>query len=163
MKHVMMILGMTLAAVQFGLVDAQASNLTALQSNAVKILLPNIVNRITNCVVKPFSIDGRGVKTLHALTSHCPEIKVTGPGEAKIKVDAHIFTAKLVESKNSDGDFYDVTLTDVRSNDQHTISNVLAFGDVLLAVLAGDHSHLYSQQVSVDSKWLDINLLHASY
>lgn len=155
----MMTLGIVLAAVQFGSVNAQAS----LQSNAVKILLPNIVNRITNCVVKPFSVDSHGVKTLHALTSHCPEIKVTGPGEAKIKVDAHIFAAKLVESKNSDGDLYDVTLTDVRSNDQYTISNVLAFGDVLLAVLAGDHSHLYSQQVSAGATYLDVNLLHATY
>ena len=131
--------------------------------DSVRSHLPNLIDRVRSCSVLPYSLRD-GVKVFHALTSHCPEVKVMGPGLAKVKVAAHSYQVALVESEDSDGDFYHVQITDLASRDAIQMNNVAAYGDVLLGVLGGDtrgivQMPIESSQIAI----LDINLLHSTY
>ena len=131
--------------------------------DSVRSHLPNLIDRVRSCSVLPFSYRD-GVKVFHALTSHCPEVKVMGPGLAKVKVAAHQYQVSLVEAEDSDGDFYHVQITDLASRDSIQLQNIAAYGDVLLGVLSGDTRGIV--QVPVDNSQieiLDINLLHGVY
>jgi hypothetical protein len=107
-----------------------------------------IVDRVRNCSILPYTMNSNRQKVYHALTSHCPEVKVVGKGTAKIRVDGHAFQVNLVETINSDGDFYDVQITDVVTREVSSVPNILAFGDVLLGVLSGRTQGLPESYVS---------------
>jgi hypothetical protein len=110
--------------------------------NSVEKLLPNIRDRVRHCTVMPYHMDLNHVRVEHSLQSHCPEVKVlpviNHQVSAKIRVAGHQFIATLVETEYTDGDFFDVEIRDLTSNDSYRIYNALAFGDVLLGVLDGN-------------------------
>jgi hypothetical protein len=133
-----LILGMT---VQLSLANATQS------TNLVERLLPNIMNRVSECSVRPYTVDQNGSKTYHAMISHCPEVQVTSPGVATVKVDAYTFQAVLSESPDSDGDFYHVTIQDVQSGQTAVMQNVPAYGDILLGLMGGNGARIREQQI----------------
>ena len=108
--------------------------------NSVESNLNNIRDRVRACAILPYHYQNNN-RVDHAIQSHCPEVKVIavdgGMPQAKIKVAGHTFIATLVETVYSDGDVYDVQITDIVSKDSYKLTNVLSFGDVLLGVLGG--------------------------
>ena len=126
--------------------------------------LPNIIDRVSQCSFLPFTLDKDGQKTYHAVTSHCPEVKVIAPGIAKIKVASHVFNAVLRESPDSDGDFYAVTIQYINSGESQTFPNVAAYGDILLGVLGGNTERLMQQEINpAFENNNDSNLVHSKY
>jgi len=119
------------------LVLTSASAFANSVDNTVESHLSNIRDRVRQCSLLPYTMK-ENVKVYHPLVSHCPEIKVLTKGLAKIKVGGHIFAARLIETEDTDGDFYDVQIRDFRSNDTYLLHNVLAYGDVLLGILDAD-------------------------
>ena len=106
---------------------------------SVKDFLPQIMNQVRQCAVVPVSYNANGGKTVHAMISHCPEVKVINPNLAMIEAAGRSFTAAITESPDSDGgDLYQLVITDNSDQDHLDVNNVLAFGDVLLAVLMGN-------------------------
>jgi hypothetical protein len=100
-------------------------------------ILGYLIDRVRNCVVLPYTVNDRNQKVYHALQSHCPEVKVIAPGVARARVAAHTFEIRIEESSFSDGDFFDVEFSDLRNGSKSRYEGILAFGDVLLAVLGG--------------------------
>lgn len=104
--------------------------------------LPNIQDRVRQCVTLPYVYQADGIRRDQTLISHCPEVKVlpvvNHVKSAKIRVAGHQFVATLVETEFTDGDFYDVEIRDLQSNDAYRLYNVAAYGDVLLGVLNGN-------------------------
>lgn len=125
----------------------------AASANSVERLLPNIRDRVRQCTIIPFTYNENKTRVEHALKSHCPEVKVLPTANyqvtAKIKVAGHRFIATLIETEFTDGDFFDVEIRDLESNDVYRIYNALAYGDVLLGVLDGNTrgvtSHLIAE------------------
>lgn len=105
-------------------------------------ILGYLVDRVRNCAILPYTINDQGRKVYHAIQSHCPEVRVTGPGTARARVATRTFEIRIEESSYSDGDFFDVEFRDVRTGDQQRYEGILAFGDVLLAVLGGNTTGL---------------------
>lgn len=123
---------------------AQAQNF----SNSVAQHFGDIANRVRECSVLPYSVDANGAKALHALYSHCPEVKVLPEGVAQVRVAGHRYEVTLLASIDSDGDFYDVQIRDVVSNELYTLANTLVYGDVLLGVLGGNTNGLVESYIS---------------
>jgi hypothetical protein len=147
-----------------GVVSAFAQANASTGSDSITQHLPNIIDRVSKCSFLPFTIDQDGHKSYHAILSHCPEVKVVSPGVAKIKVASHIYQAVLVESRDSDGDFYDVSIQDVRTGENKAFTNIAAYGDILLGVLGGNTEHVMEQEVNPDVGAIgDANLVHATY
>lgn len=125
----------TLSLLTISMISASAASASTVES-----LLPNIRDRVRDCSILPYHYKDNN-RVDHAIMSHCPEVKVVpvehGMPQAKIKVAAHTFIATLIETQFSDGDMFDVEIKDVVTNDSYKMTNVLAFGDVLLGVLGG--------------------------
>ena len=126
-------------------------------SNGIDRLLPQILKQVVTCSVRPYSVNHEGVKTYHAILSHCAEVKVTAPGVAEIKVNDHLIRATLTESANSDGDLYVVTLQDVNSGESKVANNVPAYGDILLGVLGGNAKNVMDKFVPEDDQMIAIS------
>jgi hypothetical protein len=118
----------------------QSTSTFAYHENSVERLLPNIRDRVRNCTILPYLFNEHQMRVEHALRSHCPEVKVLSDrnGAAKIRVAGHQFIATLIETEFSDGDIFDVEISDIVSGDTFRFQNVLAFGDILLGVLEGN-------------------------
>jgi hypothetical protein len=121
----------------FGFLTLLPSPVRADESGISPRILGYLVDRVRNCVVLPYTLNGRNQKVYHALQSHCPEVKVIGPGLARARVATHPFEIRIEESSFSDGDFFDVEFSDLRTGEKSRFEGILAFGDVLLAVLGG--------------------------
>jgi len=110
--------------------------------HTVEKYISNIRDRVRQCSILPFAFNANNVRIEHSLRSHCPEVKlIAGHGSlpaAKIHVAGQQFTAQLIETQYSDGDFYDVEIRNVFTNETYRFDNVLAYGDVLLGVLGGE-------------------------
>jgi hypothetical protein len=119
-----------------GLANAQAFHTS--ESNSVQMNLTSISDLVRSCVVQPYSIKADGTKVYAPLKSHCLYVTLINESQAQIQFDRHLYQAQITESRDSDADFYDVLITDLTTNDQMTIPEVLAYGDVLLGVLKGD-------------------------
>ena len=108
--------------------------------NTVESHMANIRDRVRACAILPYHYQNNN-RVDHAILSHCPEVRVIpvehGMPEAKIKVGGHQFMATLIETQFSDGDVFDVRIIDLNTKDTYVLSNVLAFGDILLGVLGG--------------------------
>jgi len=113
----------------------------------LELLLPKILNRVAECSVRPYSVSAQGIKTYHAILSHCKDVQVTSPGNALIRIEGHEVRTVLSESADSDGDFYEVTFQDARSGESLVLNSVPAYGDVLLGILGGRSAHLVDQEV----------------
>ncbi len=120
-----------------GLLSLLQSPARADESGISPRILGYLIDRVRNCVVLPYTLNDRNQKVYHALQSHCPEVKVTAPGVARARVAAHPFEIRIAESSYSDGDFFDVEFADLRTGEKSRFEGILAFGDVLLAVLGG--------------------------
>jgi hypothetical protein len=111
-------------------------------NHSVEKYLSNIQDRVRQCSVMPFAVDRNQNRVEHALRSHCPEVKLVhlqdAKPAAKINVAGQRFIARLIETEFSDGDFYDVEIINLYTQENYRIYNVLAFGDVLLGVLGGE-------------------------
>jgi hypothetical protein len=119
---------------------------TVAQANVVETHFKNIQNKIRSCVVLPYSVKNQH-RVYQNLISHCPEVKVVAKGKASIKVGSNTFQAILVETEYSDGDVFDIVIREARSHDQLRLSNVLAFGDILLGLLGGSFEGLQQTYV----------------
>ena len=129
---------------------AQANGTQNATQNAIVPYLPYLLNRVENCSINAYTVQN-GVKSFHALISHCPEVKVVATGVAKVKVAGQIFQIDLVETERTDGDIYDVVIRNVRTLDEYRIYGVMAYGDVLLGVLKGNTSRLPQVQVQLSN------------
>jgi hypothetical protein len=111
-------------------------------SHTVEKYLSNIQDRVRQCSILPFVYDAHRMRKEHAFQSHCPEVKllpVSGAhAMAKIRVAGHQFIARLIETDFSDGDFYDVEIRNLNTQETYRFDNVLAYGDVLRGVLGGE-------------------------
>ena len=128
-------------------------------------ILGYLVDRVRNCAILPYTLNERGQKVYHAIQSHCPEVKVIGPGTARARVAGHAFEVRIAESSYSDGDFFDVEFFDLMAVDRERFEGVLAFGDVLWAVLGGKTEGLYERHVQ-NGPWIqeaNRNLLKPSF
>lgn len=107
------------------------------QANVVESHLKNIQNQVRACTVLPYTVK-HGHRVFQNLISHCPSVKLVAQGKAVIKISGITFQAVLVETEYTDGDLYDVVIRDPKSHDQFRMYNVLAYGDILLGVMAGN-------------------------
>ncbi len=121
----------------FGFLTLLPSPVRADDSGVSPRILGYLIDRVRNCVVQPYTLNDRNQKVYHALQSHCPEVKVTAPGVARARVAAHHFEIRIEESSYSDGDFFDVEFSDLRTGEKSRYEGILAFGDVLLGALGG--------------------------
>lgn len=121
-------------------------------THTVEKYLSNIQDRVRQCSILPFIYDQNQNRVEHSLRSHCPEVKlVAAEGRvpsAKINVAGQRFVAQLIETDFTDGDFYDVEIRNLYTNESFRIFNVLAYGDVLLGVLGGQTKGVTSTLVS---------------
>jgi hypothetical protein len=110
--------------------------------HTVEKYISNIRDRVRQCSILPYEFNANNVRVERSLRSHCPEVKlIAGKGAlpaAKIHVAGQQFTAQLIETQYSDGDFYDVEIRNVFTNEIFRFDNVLAYGDILLGVLGGE-------------------------
>ncbi len=114
--------------------------------------LNQLAEQVRSASVIPVTLRD-GVPVFHALNSRSSDVKVTGPGQAEIKLGTEIFHVSLLESEISDGDFYHVQILNVNTGEQTRLDDVLAFGDVLLGVLGGDTRGL--KQETLDPALVD--------
>ena len=119
-----------------GIAKAQISHNGEL--NSVQSNLPRIANFVRNCVVQPYSIKADGNKAFGLLKSHCVAVTVIHEKLAQVLYYRHLYQIQILESADSDADFYDVQVTDLVTNEKASMTEVLAYGDVLLGVLGGD-------------------------
>lgn len=102
---------------------------------------------LSSCAVQPFIIDETGERTYGAIRSTCPELELTSDG-ARLRVNGRTYFAHLLESEDSDGgDLAHLLITDRRGRPVAQLENVLAFGDVLYA-LVGRSISVREEQVS---------------
>ena len=144
--------------VVLGLISVVAS---ANAASGIDQVLPSITARVLECSILPYTVDASGIKTQHALVSHCADVKVVSPGHAEIKVAAGTFHVSLKNSPDADGgDLNDVTIQNIQTGEHKVISNVLSYGDVLLGVLGGDTSHVFEKLVTdASANSADANVL----
>jgi hypothetical protein len=110
--------------------------------HSVERYLSNIRDRVRQCSVLPFVYDAQRNRKEYALQSHCPEVKliaVSGAHPAvKIRVSGQQFMARLIETDFSDGDFFDVEILNLNTQESYRFDNILAYGDILRGVLGGE-------------------------
>ena len=149
----------------FGFLSLLPAPVRANESGISPRIMGYLIDRVRNCVVLPYSLNDRNQKVYHALQSHCPEVKVTAPGVARARVAAHPFEIRIEEPSYSDGDFFDVEFTDLRTGEKSRYEGILAFGDVLLAVLGGRTEGLNEKPVpsGVELEVLNRNLLRSRF
>ncbi len=95
---------------------------------------------VARCVVQPVSIDENGQKVYAKLASRCHELRVNRTG-AKIIIGDKILQAVLTESEQADGgDLDHVSIRDSFGREVASAKNVLAYGDILLALAGGQYS-----------------------
>jgi hypothetical protein len=128
----------SLSAALFLLLGSFAAQPCAHASGVIEFSLANVRNQIRTCSVLPVTYRDNHVKVYHALVSSCPTVKVFEKGKARIKFEQFEFTAVMAESQDSDGDFYDILITESNTHDSFRLNNVRAYGDVLLGLLGGD-------------------------
>ncbi len=115
----------------------------AAESESVTQYLPAMMQEVRYCAVVPVKYNERGNKTAFAMVSHCPEVQTLGTGKATLKVSDQVFEAQITDSVDTDGgDLNDLVITNVNTRETYKRHNVLAFGDVLLAVLHGNEEGL---------------------
>ena len=100
-------------------------------------ILPDLTDFVRKRVHIPLGMR-QGNPVHHAMVSEDPALQNTGKGEAKLSFRGHEYRAKLIETENSDGDFYHVDLTDLTSRQVLRSPDILAFGDVWLGLLQGN-------------------------
>jgi hypothetical protein len=94
---------------------------------------------IKNCAVQPFKVLESGKTEFLPIRSFCPETVSVQGNEATLKIREKTYVVSLTESPFSDGgDLGDLTVTNVRGKIVATAKNLLAFGDVLLAVIGSE-------------------------
>ena len=163
MKTIQNLLIAVLAAISLNQASAQMSD-SSDHPNSVEAHLHNIVDRVHNCALLPYTINESGARAFHAILSHCPEVKTLANGSAKIKVAGHQYSATLVEATDSDGDFYHVQIKDLDSKEVAILENIPAYGDILLGILSGDTRGIPQVQISdSDVAIVDANLMISTY
>ena len=139
---------MKTTAVIFSLVLSLTSASAFAYDNQVKSEMNHITDRVRQCSVLPYSTVN-GLETDHTFVSHCPEVKVITDSTAKIKVAGHIYNVNMKESFDSDGDLYDVQITDAATGESYTVQNTPSYGDILRAVLGGSTDGVQKSLVTV--------------
>jgi hypothetical protein len=126
--------------------------------------LNSILDRVRNCAILPYSLNERGQKVYHAIQSHCPEVRVIAPGQARVRVFARAFLLIIEAPGYSDGDFFNLRVKELQSGSESVFEGILAFGDVLLAMLGGRTEGLQERLVAHGPalEELDRNLLKLS-
>jgi hypothetical protein len=88
----------------------------------------------SECVVRPYTLQ-EGQKTYGHTESDCHGLKVNGP-KAVFEIDGQLYVAYVQDSADSDGgDLNDLFVQDASGVVVIQEHNVLAFGDVLWALL----------------------------
>ncbi|RYZ66724.1 MAG: hypothetical protein EOP09_12225, partial [Proteobacteria bacterium] len=88
-------------------------------------------------VILPVTQKADGNVKLHRLENHSLNIQWESPTRMVLRTEVGEFSVELYESAQSDGDLYDVEITDLKSNERIVNEHVFAYGDVLLGVLGG--------------------------
>lgn len=153
-----LIIGVTFAITLVTAVAASAG-----ETGPISTQLESIATRVKQCALLPYSLK-ESHKTNHAIMSRCSQIKLGAPGTARITLGDQVFLAKITASANSDGDFYDLTIQSMNTRESAIFQNILAYGDVLLAVVSGDTSKLQTVEVtSAEGHEQDESLLRFEY
>lgn len=114
---------------------------------------------IRQCVTLPY-VHQQGRRIYRDLVSHCDQLKVIREDgqrsgrqmrgkqyRAVLNWSGRIFQIAMTPSAQSDGDFFDVSIRDKNTGKVERVRNVLAYGDILLAVLEGSVDGLKSVRV----------------
>jgi len=93
---------------------------------------------VMHCAVQPYAIDSQGTKVFGQLKSRCQELRRTGDG-VRFMNRGQTYFARITAAPDADGmDLVDVEILDYRMRPIDTVSNVLAFGDAILALVGGE-------------------------
>ena len=134
MKTITTTFSILLALSCANLANAQVVN----SPNSVQVMMPSIVQLVRKCSILPFTFNKDGRKVYHALMSRCGSVLVMPKGMAKIKLNGRAYGVTMNDAEDSDGDFFHVQIKDLNTKEIATLSNIPAYGDVLLAILSGD-------------------------
>jgi hypothetical protein len=93
---------------------------------------------VSRCSVQEIDRDSSGRIASSHLRSSCAELEVRG-ATATFTIEGETFVASMTESTLSDdGDLWNVYVQDSEGRLVATRTNVLAFGDILLALAGGE-------------------------
>lgn len=111
------------------------------QGASYRGILGDLRNLTEKCVVRPYTVNRYGEKVLLPLQSTCQELIVTSERQATLILAGQNFYAEVIESQDSDGG--DLTHLIIRNTHGRVIAtrrNVLAFGNVLIGLVAGQEN-----------------------
>jgi hypothetical protein len=102
-----------------------------------------IREKIIQCAVRPLARKPTGGLIQYPWISQCQEVRVYH-NRAQVETRSGIYTIYLYDSEYSDGgDLNDIEILDANGNIVFEATGVLAFGDVLYAVVGDDFSVPY--------------------
>jgi len=135
------------------ILHASTSFASAIDQNSVESNLNNIRQQVRQCAVLPYHYNAdTNNRVDQAIQSRCGDVKIIKVAnqmpKARIKLGGHVYMASLITTAFSDGDVFDVQITDVATQDSFQLHNVLAFGDILLGVLGGSTNGITDQLIS---------------
>ena len=122
----------------FAVVSALA--LPASASAGEGVFWSDMKELVARCVVQPVSVDTNGQKIYAHLESHCRELRVTRTGATIIMKNVPYQAILTVSEDADDGDLDHVSIHDFAGREVASAKNVLAYGDVLLALAGGQYS-----------------------
>lgn len=93
-----------------------------------------IAQEVSRCAVQPTIMTRYGRKRYGKMVSRCPSVKVDGQ-QASVQLGRDVFALELRDSAMSDGDFGDLSIFDARSRLIFKGESLLAYGDVLRALI----------------------------
>jgi hypothetical protein len=100
--------------------------------------LKNLQTLVQGCTVRTYTQGTNGLKVYGPLKSHCAEVRSFG-AKAEIILDNEKYTVTLAESPLADGgDLDNIEIQDSNGVVVAQLSNVLAFGDILLGLAGAD-------------------------
>jgi len=110
-------------------------------------LLPRIAGLISECAVRTYTVKN-GKKVYGNLRPTCDDLQLDSEKKAYIHVGDQWFTATIEDAADSDdGDLNNVYVYDANGSTVAQRREVLAFGDILLALTGGraDVPEVYGQ------------------
>ena len=111
--------------------------------------LQNVQQLVRSCVVRPYRIEN-GKKVYGFLKSNCVQVRTFGKA-AEFALGKTPFIAILEESPDADGgDLDNIVIKNALGTPVASLTNVLAFGDILLGLAGADVElpELYDQTAS---------------
>lgn len=96
---------------------------------------------VLRCAVQPYAYDSNGNKVFSVLRNECPTEIQLKTNWVRFYLNGKTFYATLIDSEHSDGgDLNHLTYLDSSGNVIVQLFDIPAFGDILLAMAAGEDS-----------------------